>query len=59
MAYGGPFVMFMLAGWYGLAQVVQNKRDLRVSPQAHLTTRDVLATGHEGVTTCRFMLLLL
>ncbi len=27
-----PFFAFITAGWYGIATVVQNKRDLRVSP---------------------------
>jgi hypothetical protein len=25
-----PFAIFMVAGWYGLATVVQTKRDVRV-----------------------------
>lgn len=29
-----PFFGFMLAGWYGLSQVLQSKRDLRVSGRA-------------------------
>lgn len=30
-AYAIPFFGFILAGWYGLATVVQSKRDIRVS----------------------------
>lgn len=31
VSYALPFFTFMLAGWYGLATVLQSKQDLRVS----------------------------
>lgn len=43
LMYGLPFMGFMIAGWYGIASVVQGKRDLKVticgkhSAQEHAT----------------------
>ncbi|GFR41304.1 hypothetical protein Agub_g1980 [Astrephomene gubernaculifera] len=33
LAYAGPFMVFMIAGWWGLAEVVDNKRRLRGATQ--------------------------
>lgn len=30
LVWGAPLLAFMIMGWYGLASVVQTKRDLRV-----------------------------
>ncbi len=39
IVYGLPFLAFMIMGWYGLASVVQSKRDLRVSAAASRVLR--------------------
>uniref|UniRef100_A0A7S3VLC2 Cytochrome c oxidase assembly protein COX16, mitochondrial n=1 Tax=Dunaliella tertiolecta TaxID=3047 RepID=A0A7S3VLC2_DUNTE len=39
--YAAPFFGFMIAGWYGLSQVVQSKRDVRIATKGLDTVEEM------------------
>jgi len=50
-SYALPFFGFMIAGWYGLSQVVQSKRDVRVSGRTNTHTHTHTHTKSSGKDT--------
>lgn len=59
LMYGLPFMGFMIAGWYGIASVVQGKRDLKVTlwqafcPGARHPVHSNLTDAQQpGLSTC-------